>query len=145
MSFFHGCSHRAGNCNCLLSHIARWTPIANNLQEFFVHAVLSVDSWPRRSSQNFHFWHQNSYFEFLARYFPSPLSSICDNQVRLSSDESPGRTIPIRSLSLSDSRILNLYNPSKMSSEEICVIDNRNFIPFSIEFLNIIMSKNTCE
>ena len=23
---------------------ARWTPIANNLQEFFVHAVLSLDS-----------------------------------------------------------------------------------------------------
>ena len=28
-----------------LSHIARWTfPIANNLQEFFVHAVLFPDS-----------------------------------------------------------------------------------------------------
>ena len=33
-------------------------PIANNLQEFFVHAVLCPDSWPRRSSQNFHFWPQ---------------------------------------------------------------------------------------
>ena len=30
------------------------------------------DSWPRRSSQNFHFWPQNSYFEFPARYFFSP-------------------------------------------------------------------------
>ena len=60
---------RGGNCNCLLSHIARWFPIANNLQELFVHAVLSPDSWPRRSSQNFRFWLQSSYFEFPARYF----------------------------------------------------------------------------
>ena len=50
--------------------------------------------------------------------------SICDNQVLTSSDESPGRTIPIRSLSFSDSRILNLYNLSKMSSDGIFVIDN---------------------
>ena len=42
-----------GNCNCLLSHTVRWFPITNNLQEFFVHAVLFPDSWPRRSSQNF--------------------------------------------------------------------------------------------
>ena len=56
--------------------------------------LLPSDSWPRRSSQNFHFWLQNSYFEFLARYFFSPLSSICDNQVQLSSDESPYCTIP---------------------------------------------------
>ena len=39
---------------------ARWLPIANNLQEFFVHAVLPLDSWPRRLSHNFHFWPQNS-------------------------------------------------------------------------------------
>ena len=32
-------SYRGGNCNCLLSHTAHWFPIANNLQEFFVHAV----------------------------------------------------------------------------------------------------------
>ena len=37
-----------------------------------VHAVLSPDSWPRRSSQNFNFWSQNSYFVNLARYFFSP-------------------------------------------------------------------------
>ena len=41
---------------CLLSHTARGFPIANNLQEFFVHAVLFPDSWPRRSSHNFQFW-----------------------------------------------------------------------------------------
>ena len=41
-------------------------------KEFFVHAVSSMDSWPRRSSQNFHFCSQNSYFEFPARYFSSP-------------------------------------------------------------------------
>ena len=37
------------------------------------------------------------YSVYLARYFFSPSSSICDNQVLISSDESPGRTIPIRS------------------------------------------------
>ena len=40
---------------------------------------------------------KNSCFVKLARYFFSPLSSICDNQVLLSSDESLGCTIPIRS------------------------------------------------
>ena len=78
-----------------LSHISRWFPIANNLQEFFVHAVLFPDSWPRRSSQNFRFWPQNSYFEFLVRYFSSPWFSICDNQVLISFHEFPGHTIPI--------------------------------------------------
>ena len=38
---------------------------------------------------------KNSSFVDSARYFFSPLSSICDNQVPLSSDESPGRTITI--------------------------------------------------
>ena len=70
-------------------------PTISNI--FFVHAVLSPDSWPRRSSQNFRFWLQSSYFEFPARYFFSPSFSICDNQVLFSSDESPGHTIPIRS------------------------------------------------
>ena len=40
VSFLHVYWYRGGNCNCLLSYTARWTPIANNLQEFFVHAVL---------------------------------------------------------------------------------------------------------
>ena len=61
------------------------------------YTVVSPDSWPRRSSQNFRFWLQSSYFEFPARYFSSPWSSICGNQVQLSSDESPSHTIPIRS------------------------------------------------
>ena len=56
VNFSHASSYRGGNYNCLLSHIARWFPIANNLQEFFVHAVLFPNYWPRRSSQNFHFW-----------------------------------------------------------------------------------------
>ena len=44
VNFSHAYSYRGGNCNCLLSHIARWFLIANNLQEFFVHAVLFPDS-----------------------------------------------------------------------------------------------------
>ena len=40
---------------------------------------------------------KNSSFANSARYFFLPLSSICDNQVQLSSDESPYCTIPIRS------------------------------------------------
>ena len=48
---FHAYSYRGGNCNCLLSHTASWFPIARNLQEFFVHAVLVPDSGPPRSSQ----------------------------------------------------------------------------------------------
>ena len=55
-NFFHAYWYRGGNYTCFLSHIARWFPIANNLQELFVHAVLFPDSWPGRSSQNFRFW-----------------------------------------------------------------------------------------
>ena len=43
VNFSHAYSSRGGNCNCLLSHTARWFPIANNLQEFFVHVVLVPD------------------------------------------------------------------------------------------------------
>ena len=48
-----------------------------------------------------------------------------------SSDESPSQTIPIRSWVSQDSRILNLYDPSKMSSCGILVMDNR--IPSHLE------------
>ena len=34
VNFFHAYPYHGGNCNCFLSHIARWFPIANNLQEF---------------------------------------------------------------------------------------------------------------
>ena len=57
-----------------------------------------------------------------------------------SSGESPGHTIPKRVLSFSDSRILNLYNPSKMSSGGIFVIDNIFSVPLRNEFLNIVVS-----
>ena len=76
---------------------ARWLSTASNLLEFFVHAVLSPDSWPPCSFHNFRFWLQNSWFVDSARYICLPLSSICDNQVRLSSDESPVHAIPMRS------------------------------------------------
>ena len=85
VSFFHAYWHRGANCNCLLWYTTRWTPIANNLQEFFAHANLSLDSGPLRFFRNFHFWRQNSYFVHLAGYFFLPLSSICDDQVQLSS------------------------------------------------------------
>ena len=51
LNLFHANSYRGGNCNCLLSHTARWFLIADNLQGFFVHAVLFPDSYPRRSFQ----------------------------------------------------------------------------------------------
>ena len=66
-SFFHAYWYRGGNYNCLLYNTVRWTPNANNLQEFFARAVLSLDYWPRLFSHNFHFWRQNSYFVCLAR------------------------------------------------------------------------------
>ena len=66
-----------------------------------------------------------------ARSFFFLLSSICDNQVLFSfwwiSRSYNSSTV----LSFSDSRILNLYNPSKMSSHGIFVKDNR--IPSHIE------------
>ena len=40
---------------------------------------------------------KNSLFVDSGRYFFAPVFSICDSQVQLSSDESPGCTIPIRS------------------------------------------------
>ena len=41
VSIYHAYSYRGGNCNCFLSHIARWLSTANNLLKFFVNAVLS--------------------------------------------------------------------------------------------------------
>ena len=102
---------------------------AKNLQNIFVHAILFPDSWPRRSSQNFRFWPQSSYFEFLVRYFFSPLSSICDNQVLtffwwVSKSYNSNAV-----LSFWDPRILNLYNPSKMSSCGNFFMDKKNSVP----------------
>ena len=96
-----------------------------------------LDSWPRRFSHNFHFWRQNSYFVYSARYFFSPSFSICDNQVLTSSDESPGHTIPIRSwvsqtLVFLICEIFPRYHQMRFS----------NSVPFWIEFLNIIILKN---
>ena len=87
VSILHAYSYRVGNCNCLLSNTDRWLSIANNLLDFFVHAVLPSDSWPWRLFHNFRFWPQNSSVANSARYFFLPLSSICENQVLLSSDE----------------------------------------------------------
>ena len=67
VNFFHAYSYRGGNYNCLLSHIARWFPIANNLQEFFVHAVCSLIL-----DHGVLLKISNSYFEFPDRYFSSP-------------------------------------------------------------------------
>ena len=53
------------------------------------------------------------------------------------------KSIPV--LSFSDSRILNLYNPSKISSGGIFVIDNKIPSQLRIEFLNIVISKNKSE
>ena len=92
VNFSHAYPYRGGNCNCLLSHIARWFPIANNFQEFFVHAVLSLIldhgvlliisiSDPKILISNV----------LLATSLHHSLQSVT------SFDESPGRTIPIRS------------------------------------------------
>ena len=43
LSFLHAYSYRDGNCNCLLYNTARWLSTANNLLEFFVHAVSMLD------------------------------------------------------------------------------------------------------
>ena len=82
--------------------VSFWTlpvsfPLPTESPRLFVHAVLPCDSWPRRLFQNFHFWPQHSSFSNSVRYFSLPLFSMCDSQVRLSSDRSPHCTIPIRS------------------------------------------------
>ena len=84
----------AETANCLLSNTVRCTPIVNNLQKFFVNAVLSPDSWPKRS-HNFSFWPHSSNFVSLARHFFSPAFSICVNQVLFSSEEFPSHKIPM--------------------------------------------------
>ena len=53
-SFLHAYWYRDGNCNRLLSNTARWLSTVKNLLHFFVHAVLSLDSWPLRFFHNFH-------------------------------------------------------------------------------------------
>ena len=56
VSFLHVYLNRDGNFDCLLWNTVRWISIANKLQEFIVHAVLSLDSWPRRFFHNFRSW-----------------------------------------------------------------------------------------
>ena len=58
-------------------------------------------------------------------YSSLPLSSIFDNCASISSDESPCRTIPIQFLSCADSRILNFYRLSKISSDGIFDVESR--------------------
>ena len=48
-------------------------------------------------------------------------------------------------LSFSDSRILNLHKLSKMSSGWDFRHRQQNSVPFRIEFLNIVISKNNCK
>ena len=74
-----------------------WITEGTSLVRCAVQHLRSFRPKRQRGMHCLHFWPQNSYFELLARYFFSPQFSICDNQVLTSSDESPGRTIPIRS------------------------------------------------
>ena len=96
-----------------LEHCTRWLSTANKLLEFFVHAVLSPDS------------------------------SICENQVQLSSDESPHCTITIRSWV--SQTLVFLICTILPSSGGIFVTDNNNSVPLWIEFLNIVISKTSSE
>ena len=83
---------------------------------FFVHAVLSPDSWPLCFFQNFRSWPQNSLFSnslqsvIMKSYFFWWISIFYSSNTVLS---------------FSNSRIFNLRTLSKMSSDGICVIDNR--------------------
>ena len=96
VNFSHAYLYRSGNFNCFLSHIARWFPIANNLQEFFAHAVLFLILDNGVSVILSIYGAKIFYFVFLARYFFSPSSSLCDGQVLFARDEPPGHTVPIR-------------------------------------------------
>ena len=114
-----------------LSTLPVGLPIAKNLQDFFVHAVLPPDSWPRRFFHKFHFWCQNSYFVCLARYFFSPsfINLWYSSPIFFwwISKSYSSDTV----LSFSDSRILHLYNPSKISSGGIFVMYDK--IPSDFE------------
>ena len=103
-------------------------PLVSHCQQsprFLCTRCLSLDSWPRRCFHNFRFLRQNSGFANLARYFFSPSFSICENQVLFSSDESPSHTIPVRSWVSQTLVFLLFYNPSKISSCGIFVMDNK--------------------
>ena len=112
--------------------------------DFFVHSVWFPDSGPRRLFQNFHFWLQTYSFSNSARYFFLPLSSICDNQVQPSSDESPYFTIPIRSR-VSQTLVFLICTKFPRCHQMGLRHRQQIFIPFWIEFLNIIISRNNCK
>ena len=105
----------------------------------------SLDSWPRRFFHNFRFWRQNDYFVCPARYFFSPLSLICDDQVQLSSDESPYCPIPIRSGVSETLVFLICTNFLRCHQMGFSSVITKNSVPFRIECLNIIISKNNCK
>ena len=120
VSIVHAYFYRVGNCNCLLSNTAHWLSIANNILDFFVHAVLPLildhGACFKISISGFEVLHSQT---LLGTSFCNRLQSVI-----------------IR---------FGFHNPSKMSSNEIFVIDNKIPSPFRIEFLNIIISKSNCK
>ena len=97
VNFFHAYTYRGGNCNCLLSHSARWFPLPaiskNSLYTLFCPLILDHGVLLKISTSGPKVLISN----FLLDTSLHHSFSICDNQVPTSSDESPGRTIPIRS------------------------------------------------
>ena len=142
VSFFHAYLHRDANCNCLLSHTARWTLIANNLQFYTLFCSLILDHDVSFIISIYGAKILISYI-LLDTSFHHRFQSVVINPNFFwwISKSYNSNTV----LSFSDSRILNLYNPTKMSSGGTFVIDNKNSIPLWVEFPNIIISKTNGE
>ena len=92
------------------------------------------------------FWHEIliSYILLDTSFLPS--FSICSDQVLFSSNESPGRTIPIRSrVSQTLVFLICTILPGCRQVDLVLVIDNKIPSHLEIEFLNIVISKNNGE
>ena len=76
----------------------------------------------------------------------SPWFSTFDNWDQISSDESPCRTSPIRFLSCANTRILNLYRLSKLTSSDGIFDINKRTSPHLVSnFLNAVIMKSNRE
>ena len=138
VSFFHAYWFRGGDCNCLLSvGLPLPTISKNSLYTMFCHWILDhgvsiISSIPGAKIIISYVLLDTSFHH---RFQSVIIRSYC------SSHESPSQ----HGLEFSDSRILHLYNPSKMSSDGIFVIDQKIPSHFESNFLNIIISKTISE
>ena len=94
--FVHDLGSRDGNCIGPLANTVLFLSTGNKYLFLFQHHLSPFDSWPLPLFQFSRVWRQSFVIEASDPSFSWPSFSIADSLASISSDEFPGRTIPIR-------------------------------------------------